>query len=110
MIIIYDEMELSNVKELIDKRESFELIGVGGQMSDAVIEMEKIIESQGLSCRIYTYGRVVSASATLVGGVTGLVGLASVVGMATHNLATYNPDYEIAKHLVDNKLSVKYQK
>ncbi len=90
--------------------ESFEITGLSGRMGSAVSKIENIIENQSLSCRVYTYGRVASAGATLVGGITGLAGLASVVGMAAHNIATYNPDYEIAKHLVDNKLSVKYQK
>jgi hypothetical protein len=110
MSIVYDDLDYTSVKELIGNRESFEIIGLSGQMGDAVQKIETIIESQGLSCRIYTYGRVASAGATLFGGITGFVGLTSVVGMAVHNLATYNPDYELAKHLVDNKLSVKYQK
>ena len=110
MKISYEEIESSETKELISNHKSFEIIGLSGRMGSAVSQIENIIENKGLSCRVYTYGRVASAGATLVGGITGLAGLASTVGMAAHNLATYNPDYEIAKHLVDNKLSINYKK
>lgn len=112
-IVAYEELDSPNIKDLIKEHKSFEvrgLHGVSGGMDKAVSKIENLIECQGLSCRIYTYGRVAAAGATLVGGVTGLAGLASAVGMAAHNIATYDPDYEIAKHLVDNKLSVKYKK
>ena len=91
--VTYEELESSKTKDMIRERESFEVTGLSGRMGSAVSKIENIIENQSLSCRVYTYGRV-----------------ASVVGIAAHNLATYNPDYEIAIHLVDNKLSVKYKK
>ena len=108
--ITYEELDSPNIKDMIKEHTSFEITGLSGRMGSAVSKIENIIESQGLSCRIYTYGRVASAGATFIGGITGLAGLASAVGMVAHNIATYDPDYEIAKHLVDNKLSVKYQK
>lgn len=108
--VTYEELDSSNIQDMIKEHKSFEITGLSGRMGSAVSKIENIIESQSLSCRIYTYGRVTSAGATLLGGVTGLAGLAFAVGMAAHNVATYNPDYEIAKHLVDNKLSVKYKK
>lgn len=72
--------------------------------------MDTAIESLGLSCRIYTKGRIAAAGATVFGGVTGVLGAVSAVGIAAHNLATYDPDYEVIKHMVDNKLSVVYQR
>jgi len=108
--VSYEDLESSKTKDMIKEHESFEITGLSGRMGSAVSKIENTIEDQNLSCRIYTYGRVASAGATLVGGVTVSAGLVSAVGMAAHNLATYNPDYEIAKHLVDNKLSVKYKK
>ena len=35
-----------------------------------------------------------------------MTGTAAAIGIGLHNFATYNPDYEIAKHLVDKKLSI----
>lgn len=106
----YEDIDSLETKNLIKSKKSFEIIGLSGRMGSAVIQIENIIVMQSLSCRVYTSGRIASAGATLVGGVTGLAGLVSAIGMAAHNIATYNPDYEIAKHLVDNKLSVKYKK
>ncbi len=106
----YDEIESAKVHKLINNKESFQIIGLSGKMSDAVSKIENIIESKNLSCRIFTYGRVAAAGGSLFGGITGVLGLASAVGMAAHNLATYDPDYEIAKHVVDNKLCIDYKK
>ena len=109
-IITYEDLSGEKAKSLIEKRESFEVLGLSGRMDSAVSKVEYLIESSGLTCRVYLYGRVVAAGASLFGGVTGLLGIASAVGMAAHNLATYNPDYEVAKHKIDNKLTVKYKK
>jgi len=108
--VTYEDLNGEKVKELISQRKSFEVLGLSGRMDSAVSKVENLIESSGMSCRIYVYGRVAAAGASFFGGVTGLVGIASAVGMAAHNLATYNPDYEVAKHKIDNKLSVKYKK
>jgi len=96
--VTYEELESSKTKYMIRGCESFEITGLSGRMGSAVSKIENIIENQSLSCRVYTYGRVASAGATLVGGITGLAGLASVVGMAVHNIATYNPDYEMVNN------------
>jgi hypothetical protein len=61
-------------------------------MGDVVSMIENIIETKGLSCRIYTYGRVAAAGATVLGGLMGVFGLASTIGMAVHNIVTYDPD------------------
>ena len=96
--------------ELIRKRASFEILGLNGKMIDAVSLLEAEIEKQGLTCRIYTSGRIASIGASFLGGVTGVVGIASAAVIAAHNIATFNPDYEVSKHLVDNKLVVSYEK
>ena len=110
MKINYDELEAKQLTELVKGEKTFELTGLSGRISDAVSVVETAIELQGFSCRIYTYGRVAAAGGTLFGGITGILGLASVAGIAAHNLATLNPDYEISKHLVDNSILVKYCK
>jgi hypothetical protein len=63
-----------------------------------------------MTCRIYASGRLAGAAATVVGGPLGLLGLATAIGVAAHNIVTYDPDYEIAKHVIDNKLVVTYKK
>lgn len=106
--IEYRSLTSNKVEQLINQRESFEVIGLGGKMGDVVSMIENIIETKGLSCRIYTYGRVAAAGATFLGGLP--LGVVSTIGMAVHNIVTYNPDYELAKHVVDHKLSVTYKK
>lgn len=108
--IAYGNLTNDELKTLISSKTNFEVKAVGGVMSDAVALIEKQIESLDMRCRIYTRGRVAAAGATLFGGVTGVLGAASVVGMAAHNLATFNPDYEIIKHQIDNKITVMYKK
>ena len=108
--ITYEEIDSQKTKDLVKQHKSFEIVGLSGRLSSAVSKIENIIETQDLSCRIYTYGRVASAGASFFGGITGVAGVLSTIGMAVHNVATYDPDYEIAKHLVDNKLSVDYKK
>lgn len=110
MKISYDELTVEKLSALVRAEKTFEVTGLSGRISEAASWVESKIESEGLRVRVYTYGRIAAAGGTLFGGITGVLGLASVVGMAAHNLATLNPDYEIAKHLVDNMLTVKYCK
>lgn len=108
--VSFTDLKKEQLEKLIRQKKSFEVVGATGNILEAVKVVETAIESQGLSCRIYTKGRIASAGATVFGGVTSVLGIASAVGIAAHNLATYDPDYEILKHLVDNKLSVVYQR
>lgn len=108
--IPYEDLLADSTRELIVNHESFEVVGLRGRMGSAINQLEYLIESEGLSCRVFTYGRIASASTIVFSGITGLVGLASTVGIAVHNIATFNPDYEIAKHLVEKKLVVKFKK
>jgi hypothetical protein len=80
-------------------------------MSEAVESLEKTIESRGLSCRVYTKGRAASiAAAAIPTPVTVLGGWASAIAIGVHNVATWNPDYEIAKNLAMGTLTVDYKK
>jgi hypothetical protein len=108
--IRYEDLRSDRVKQLIKNHASFEVTGLSGRMKSAVTQVENLIESEGLRCRIYTYGRIAAAGASFFGGVTGAVGIASAVGMAAHNIATFRPDYEIAKHPINHRLTVKYKK
>ena len=86
MKIDYDDLTAEKLSDLIQNEKTFEVTGVSGRMSNAVEEIEDKIEANGLACRVYTYGRVAAAGGTLFGGVTGLLGFASVAGMAVHNV------------------------
>lgn len=80
-------------------------------MGEAVERVEKLIESKGLSCRVYTKGRAATvAAAAIPVSPTVIGGWASALVIGVHNLATWNPDYEIAKNLVTGTLTIDYKK
>jgi hypothetical protein len=105
--VSFSELKAGGAKLLVDEYQSFEVFSLEGKQSDAIDILEKLIESRKLSCRVYTANRLAVAGGALFGGVTGIFSLASVVAIAAHNLATLNPDYEIIKYMVDDKLTVK---
>ena len=94
---------------LIEKDQSFEITNLNaeGSMTRMIERLEKIMETQHKKCRVYTAGRWAAVAAAAVPtGVTQVTGAAAALGIGLHNFATYNPDYEIAKHLLDEKLSI----
>ncbi|MEL7293135.1 MAG: hypothetical protein ABG776_05310 [Cyanobacteria bacterium J06555_13] len=103
----YHEISSEEIKALLTKRASFVLTNVTS-MNQSVQELEAIIEGEGLSCRIYTAGRSASMAATF--SPAALWGIASAAAIAAHNLATLNPDYEVAKYPVTDKLEVNFKK
>ena len=103
---INGEASNEEINELISQKQSFRVTGIGGRVSETAVRIERLIELKGLSCRLYTAGRLAAAGVGVFEVGAGLIALA---GIAAHNLVTLNPDYEIAKHLVDNALTVTFQ-
>lgn len=69
--------------------------------------MEQAIESIGLTCRVYTEYRATAMTGSLIPtGVTQVIGLVSAIGIGVHNLATFDPDYEIAKNKINRSVAV----
>lgn len=97
---------VSQIQSLITRRCSFEIIGASGRMLELCSMLEDEIERQGMRCRIYTRNRSIAAGGMAWTG----AGLFSLAAIAAHNLATYNPDYEIGKAVVDNKIYVEFKK
>ncbi|PAU63662.1 hypothetical protein [Pseudomonas indica] len=110
---VYTLQEISNdqILEKIKNRESFIIEKLEPmRFSSTVDTLEKLIESEGLKCRVYTIGRIATAGATALGGVTAALGLFSGIAIAAHNIATWNPDYEIAKNIFGATIHVNYKK
>lgn len=100
--------ELSNeLLDLLIKKSASFIVRAVSEHSNVVKRVEKSIEEHGMTCRIYTENRgyVAGGAAILTG-----VGLAAIAGIAAHNIATWNPDYEIARNFIDNKISVTFKK
>lgn len=96
------------VGELIEKRQSFVLEGIARlNMPEAVASVEKAIESRGMKCRVYTKGRVAALAGELA---VPLVGWAAAAAMGILNLATWDPDYEIAKNPITGTLTIEYKR
>jgi len=95
-----------NLNHLLNTKSSFVVTGVGGNILEATRMIENAIESRGMSCRVYTRNRSIAATASIWTP----LGALSFIGIAAHNLATYNPDYEIGKAIIDHKIYVEYKK
>ncbi|ANI02932.1 hypothetical protein A210_09960 [Pseudomonas putida SJTE-1] len=76
----------------------------------AVEKLEKMIESQGMTCRIYTIGRVAAMGAAAWTGWGTVIAAGAGIAMAAHNIATWSPDYEIGKLMTGSKIYVNYKK
>lgn len=103
------ELTTGNVTALIRQRKSFEITNIA-DMSVTVNALERAIEEEcQLTCRVYTEYR----SATIAGSLWGptlVAGALSAAAIGVHNLATWNPDYELGKNYVARTLSVRYRK
>ncbi|WP_024694460.1 hypothetical protein [Pseudomonas syringae] len=107
---VYSAGSISNeeISLMISDKRSFKIKDIESEFfGDTVETIEKLIEPQELTCRTYTAGRITAlgiSSLTIIGGVT--AGLT----IAAHNIATYNPDYEIAKLYTTKTLAITYKK
>ncbi|MFC4260365.1 hypothetical protein ACFOZ5_15205 [Marinobacter lacisalsi] len=105
-----DELTESKVSDLVSNKKSFQVVAVK-DISFTVNKIEGAIEKTGLRCRVYTeYRSAAIAGMAVPTGVTQVTGLFSAIGMAAHNLATLNPDYEIGKNKMKGTVTVIYKK
>ena len=77
------------------------------EMKDAVKRVEHRIEEMGMTCRVYTEYRAAAVGASML---FAFVGVASLATVAAHNILTWDPDYELAKSVAKNTLTVTYKK
>lgn len=104
-----EKLNQSKLNSLINSKSDF-LITEVSNLGYAVKQLEKAIEGKGMSCRVYTKGRSAAiAAAAIPTPVTVIGGWLSGIGIAAHNLATLNPDYEIAKNKISGEITVSYQ-
>ncbi|MEI6270022.1 MAG: hypothetical protein WCP01_14180 [Methylococcaceae bacterium] len=113
-ICVYSIKSVTNEKiaSLIEQRASFVLEDIDTlNISESVKTVEKLIESKGLSCRVYLKGRSATVAAAAIPiSPTVIGGWAAALAIGIHDLATWNPDYEIAKNIVTGTLSINYKK
>jgi hypothetical protein len=95
------ELSREIVDFLVKSSASFKVRAVS-DLSEIVTLAEKSIEELGLTCRVYTENRGYAAGGAMFTG----VGLAGVAAIAAHNVATWDPDYEIAKNKIANTVTI----
>lgn len=107
--IAFDQSD--DIVAAIRNRETFNVVGCGHKLGKAAVWVEKAIENEGLKCRIYSKGRsTLLAGFVIPTGITQIAAAAAAIGIAAHNLATFNPDYQIMKREIDHSLKVTYKK
>lgn len=104
-----DELNTETLDSLIASKESFQVVSIQN-MTSVVEKIEGRIEKCGLTCRVYTEYRSAAMAGSFLGGITAVAGMASAATIAVHNLATWNPDYELGKNQVKETISVVYKK
>ncbi|MBL6972988.1 MAG: hypothetical protein ISR67_01225 [Sulfurimonas sp.] len=108
-----DKINNNDIKEKISNRESFILKDIENSFWGETLQtVEDIIESKDLKVRVFTKGRKASMAAMAATPIPSvfLSGLASSLAIGVHNLATWNPDYEIAKNQITGTLTITYKK
>ncbi|MEV1740182.1 hypothetical protein [Pseudomonas japonica] len=106
------------IEGLLKNKRSFEVIGLRGNFMDGIKLVETKIEALGMKCRIRSDMKASLAQGGLIGGLMGAaslpagiaIGAIAAAATAGHQLATYNPDYEVLKDYVNKKLTVTYKK
>ncbi|MEQ6328911.1 hypothetical protein VLF92_11340 [Pseudomonas chengduensis] len=108
----------ARIESLVRSKSSFEINGLRGNFMAGVKLVETKIESLGMKCRVKSDVKstivqggalgaafsIMSAPATLT---VATLGIAAGLG---HTLVTYDPDYEILKDYVNQRLKVIYKK
>jgi len=100
------------IKQMVDRKLSFVIENIDAtKLGNVVSLVEKIIESKNLRCRVYTENRASSmAVAAIPTPITVWAGAVAGLAIGAHNLATWNPDYELGKNIASGTLKVNYKK
>lgn len=102
------ELTPEKIDPYIRNNKSFQVVGVT-DIGKVVSFLEGRMEKLNKSCRVFTEYRKAALAGSFFGP-TALLGLAAAVGMAAHNLATINPDFEIGKNKISGTVTVTYKK
>lgn len=110
---VYDVDSVSDdqIKQKLKNHESFVLECPDHLKTSAAVKtLEKLIEGQGMKCRVYTIGRVAAMGAAAWTGWGTVIAAGAGIAIAAHNIATWSPDYEIGTLPLGTKISVDYKK
>ena len=106
----FDDLDERKLDYIFSQKRNVEFYGISS-MDAAVGRIEHSIEKQRFMCRIRTSNRTASlAVAAIPNPITAAIAVGTAIGIATHNLATYDPDFEVIKDYINNKIIVIYKK
>ncbi|CAN7316007.1 hypothetical protein LJR071_001619 [Pseudomonas sp. LjRoot71] len=108
----------TQIERLLKNRASFEVVGLRGNFMAGVKLVETKIEALGMKCRVKSDVKSAVAQGGALGAAFSVMSAPATLAVATlgiaaglgHTLATYNPDYEILKDYVNQRLRVIYKK
>lgn len=104
------EITLKKLQDLMNRKESFIVENVSS-FNKTVKRIADEMERKKLRTRVFLGNRKAALGVGVVPtGIGQIAFAATAIGMAAHNLATYKPDYEIAKYPVKKMIVVKYKK
>lgn len=106
----------NKIRELIKIRRSFKIVNLPQKQQgfNIIKLLESLMKEQKMRCRVYTKFRsLLLGSAIIPTPITIAIGGITALGISVHNLATYSPDFEIAKcgdQVIVYRKKVKIQK
>mgnify|MGYP006185127539 CR=1 FL=1 len=108
----------AQIDSLVRNRASFEINGLRGNFMAGIKLVETKIESLGMKCRVKSDTKSALAQGGAIGAIASLASVPVTLSVVTltaaasagHNLLTRNPDYEILKDYVNQRLRVIYKK
>lgn len=109
-----DELTSEIIDDLVSKKASFQVVAAK-KWGKTIELIEERIEKAGLRCRVYTEYSSTAATAgvplVLFGTpIVAIPALVTAAAVGVHRLATFNPDYEIAKNRIARTITVRCEK
>jgi len=110
-ILTQHEATFRKLTELVKDRKSFKITQIGKDFFEYTGCICEIIENAGYTCRLYTAHRWLCMALALISTPLARgIGIFTALSIAAHNIATYDPDYEIRRHPLDSVITVSYQR
>ena len=117
-MIVVTGLNEAQIEGLLRSKTSFEINGLRGNFMASIKLVETKIESQGLKCRVRSDVKSAVVQGGALGAVFSVLSTPATLTVVTlgavasvgHGLVTYNPDYEILKDYVNQRLKVIYKK
>ena len=102
--IHWQECNRMDLLGMIQQRKSFIILGLDWfTLLDAVDLIEAILMSQNLTWRTYTKGRMSLLFSALL---SRRIGIWMIIGLMTHRILTFNPNYIVCKDFTFGQLRV----